>query len=78
MAGLHGENYLETDRPTQDIVRFPKDAVRICLGWFFPDNNPDENAIYWDYYFDRYGYVFLTLEEAGFEEELCKVDFGVK
>ena len=78
MVELHGENYLETDRPTGDIVTFPMSAVRITLGWFFPDNDDDENAIYWDYYFDKYGNVILMLGEAGFEEELCKIDIGVK
>jgi len=36
--------------------------VRVSLGWFFPDLDPDEPACYIDFYFHRYGFSFIRID----------------
>lgn len=42
--------------------------VRVTLGWFFPDLDPDESAYYIEYHFDKNG-------KGRFEVELCGFHF---
>lgn len=76
MVELAGSDYLEEDRKNKDIITFFPNSIRITLGWFFPENNDDENAIYWDYYFEKNGKVTLVLDEGNRLTELpiCKID----
>ncbi len=64
MVELNGCDYLKEDRKDKDIITLFPDSIRITQGWFFPENNDDENAIYWDYYFKKDGSATLVLDEG--------------
>ena len=76
MVELMGSDYLEEDRKDKDIITVFPTSIRITLGWFFPENHNDENAIYWDYYFEKDGSVKLVLDEGNglVELPICKID----
>lgn len=80
MVELIGSDYLEEDRKGKDIITLFPDSIRITLGWFFPENNDDENAVYWDYYFKKDGSVTLVLDGGNglMTVPICKLDTGDK
>ncbi len=76
MYELIGSDYLEEDRKNKDIITVFPASVRLTLGWFFPENNDDENAIYWDYYFDKGGKTTLVLDEGNhmLDMPICDIE----